>query len=66
KGQIIGFVAVEDFKKDLAGRDFSEMLQAHMTFDEALASDSLSIMTRQRLKLVKKSFFDQLDNLPEL
>ena len=66
KDQILGFVVVEDFKKDLAGRDFSEMMQAHQTFDEAIKDQKLSIMTRQRLKLVKKSFYDQLANLPEL
>lgn len=66
KGQILGFVVIENMKKDLAGRDFSEMLKEHLLFDEALARESLPIMTRQRLKLVKRGFYDQLDNLPEL
>ncbi|AJE23495.1 MULTISPECIES: nucleotide-binding protein [Azotobacter] len=66
KGRIAGFVVVENLKKDTAGRDFGEMLQSHLTFDEALGMESLSIMTRQRLKLVKKGFYDQLDNLPEI
>jgi len=65
KGQMVGFVTMENLKKDQAGRDFSEMLQAHRTFDEALQTADLPIMTRQRLKLVKKGLYDQLDNLPE-
>jgi hypothetical protein len=38
------------------------MLQAHLTFDEALANPALTIMTRQRLKIVKNQLFAQLDN----
>lgn len=65
KGQMIGFVTMPALKKDQAGRDFSEMLQAHLTFNEALEMPSLSLMTRQRLKIVKQGLYAQLDNLPE-
>ncbi|MDS4016079.1 MAG: conjugal transfer protein TraL, partial [Candidatus Accumulibacter sp.] len=44
------------------GRDLSDMLQERLTFDEALAMDSLTIMTRQRLKIVKGQLFSQLDS----
>jgi len=37
-------------------------LQEHLTFDEALANSALTIMTRQRLKIVKSALFAQLDN----
>lgn len=63
KKRVAAMVMVPDLKPDTYGRDFSEMLQARLTFNEALAKDSLSIMARQRLKIVKGSFFDQLDNL---
>lgn len=62
---MIGFVTMPALKKDQAGRDFSEMLQAHLTFNEALKMPSLSLMTRQRLKIVKQGLYAQLDNLPE-
>lgn len=66
KGRIAGFVVLENLKKDTSGRDFAEMLQKHLTFDEALAMESLSIMTRQRLKIVKSRLWEQLDNLAEI
>ena len=49
-------------KEDTYGRDLSDMLQERLTFDEALAMDSLTIMTRQRLKIVKGQLFSQLDS----
>ncbi len=48
-------------KEETYGRDLSDMLQERLTFDEALAMDSLTIMTRQRLKIVKRLIFEQLD-----
>ena len=39
----------------------SDMLQARLTFEEALAAASLTIMTRQRLKIIKEKLFDHLD-----
>jgi hypothetical protein len=38
------------------------MLQDRRTFDEALADSALTIMTRQRLKIVKTQLFAQLEN----
>jgi hypothetical protein len=38
------------------------MLQERLTFDEAIANPSLTIMTRQRLKIVKTQLFDQLNS----
>lgn len=40
----------------------AEMLQARLTFTEALAMESLTIMTRQRLKLIRQQLYAQLDN----
>jgi hypothetical protein len=37
------------------------MLEQRLTFDEALASDSLTIMTRQRLKILRGQLYDQVD-----
>lgn len=61
KARVNAIVRVPDMKPDTDGRDFSEMLQARMTFDEALADASLPIMVRQRLTLVKRKLFAQLD-----
>lgn len=66
KSRVSAIVQIPDLKKDTYGHDFSEMLQARQTFDEALADSNLSIMTRQRLKIVKKQIFDQLENVAVL
>ena len=55
-------IQVPPLKDETYGRDFADMLQARLTFDEALALSSLTIMTRQRLKIVKTQLFAQLDN----
>lgn len=38
------------------------MLQQKMTFDEVLAMPEKSIMSRQRLKIIRDQLFEQLDN----
>jgi hypothetical protein len=62
KGRVSALVQIPVLKEETYGRDFSEMLQARLTFDEALAMDSLTIMSRQRLKIVRNQLFGQLDN----
>jgi len=59
---VSAIVKIPTLKEDTYGRDLSDMLQDRLTFDEALAMDSLTIMTRQRLKIVKSQLFGQLDN----
>lgn len=61
KDRVSAIVQIPTLKAETYGRDFSEMLQARQTFDEALATESLPIMTRQRLKLVCAQIFGQLD-----
>ena len=62
KARVSAIVQIPNLKKETYGRDLSEMLQDRLTFDEALAMDSLTIMTRQRLKIIKGQVFDQLDS----
>lgn len=62
KERLSAIVRIPVLKKETYGRDLSDMLQLRLTFDEALAMSSLTIMTRQRLKIVKRLIFDQLDN----
>ena len=61
KSRVSAIVRIPNLKKETYGRDLSEMLQDRLTFDEALALGSLTIMTRQRLKIIKGQLFDQLD-----
>ena len=62
KARVSAIIQIPDLKEETYGRDFSEMLQERRTFDEALADSALTIMTRQRLKIVKSQLFQQLDN----
>jgi len=61
KERVSAIVHLPDLKKETYGRDLAEMLQARLTFEEALARETLTIMTRQRLKIVKGQVFGQLD-----
>ena len=53
KGRVSAIIQIPALKEETYGRDFAEMLQDRRTFDEALADSALTIMTRQRLKIVK-------------
>ena len=61
KGRVSSIIQIPALKEETYGRDFSEMLQNRRTFDEALADPALTIMTRQRLKIVKAQFLGQLE-----
>jgi len=62
KERVSAIIDIPALKDETYGRDFSDMLQARLTFDEALAMASLTIMSRQRLKIVRTQLFGQLDN----
>ncbi len=62
KHRVSSILRIPQLKSETYGRDLSDMLQARLTFDEAIALSSLTIMTRQRLKIIKGQLFDQLDN----
>jgi hypothetical protein len=63
KNRISGIVYLPTLKADTHSRDFAEMLQERLTFDEALASPTLHIMVRQRLKIVKAEIFSKLESV---
>lgn len=62
KERVTAIIQVPDLKKETYGQDFREMLNDKKTFSEALANADLPIMSRQRLKIIQKQVFDQLDN----
>lgn len=61
KARVSAIIKVPALKKETYGRDLAEMLQERLTFDEALARSSLTIMTRQRLGIIKRQVYAQLD-----
>jgi len=61
KDRVSAIVMIPQLKEETYGRDIADMLQARQTFDEALAMETLTIMTRQRLKIFKGKLFEQLE-----
>jgi len=64
--RIAGTIEVPALKQETFGRDFSDMLKNKKTFNEALSDTSLNIMVRQRLTMIKRQIFGQLDAVAEL
>jgi hypothetical protein len=62
KDRVSAIIQIPLLKEETHGRDFSEMLQARLTFKEVQEMDSLTIMTRQRLKIVCSQLYQQLEN----
>lgn len=62
KDRVSAIITIPTLKVETYGRDFSDMLQQRRTFDEAIADPALTIMTRQRLKIIQRQLFTQLDN----
>ena len=62
KGRVSAIIQIPSLKKETYGRDLSDMLQERLTFDQAIAQESLTIMTRQRLKIIKGQVYGQMEN----
>lgn len=62
KDRVTAIIDMPKLKDETYGRDFAEMLENRKTFAEALEDSSLTIMSRQRLKIVRGQVFGLLDN----
>jgi CobQ/CobB/MinD/ParA family nucleotide binding protein len=62
KSRVSAIVQIPNLKAETFGRDLSEMLQDRLTFDEAIGMETKTIMTRQRLKIVKTQLYGQMDS----
>jgi hypothetical protein len=63
-GSVVGSVAIPRRNHDTFGRDVEEVIARKLTFQEAIDSPSFPIMVRQRLRVVQRELFDQLDTVP--
>jgi hypothetical protein len=66
RARVSGIVRIPSLKAETYGRDLSDMLQSRLTFDEALAMESLTIMTRQRLKIIQTLLYEQMAAVPAI
>lgn len=62
KDRIAAIIRIPSLKEETYGYDLAEILQKRLTFKEALEDSSKSIMTRQRLKIIRDELFNQLNN----
>jgi len=62
--KVHGSVAIVRRTADTFGRDVEEMIGQKMTFQEALNDNSFTIMAKQRLRVVQRELFSQLDAIP--
>ena len=60
KDRVSAIVTIPTLKEATFGHDVSSMLQHRLTFDEALAKESFTIMARQRLKIFRTQLFGQV------
>ena len=58
-----GSVAIARRTADTFGRDIEEMISRKLTFDEAVKAADFTIMTKQRLLVVQRDLFEQLDRI---
>jgi hypothetical protein len=63
KNRITGIIQMPELKKETFGQDLSDVLQDGLTFNEALASESLPMMVRQRLKMSQRAYFDAISTV---
>lgn len=61
--KVHGVVIISRRNQDTFGRDVEDMISSKQTFDEVILNGSLPIMSRQRLKVVQRDLFEQLDKL---
>jgi tRNA A37 threonylcarbamoyladenosine biosynthesis protein TsaE len=63
KERVRGIVHLPQRTASTFGTDVKEMMQKHLTFDEAIASPDFSVMSKQRLKIIQRDVYRQLEPL---
>ena len=62
--KVAGAVLIRERNRNTFGDDIKLMLQGYLTFDAAIQSDEFGLVSKQRLAIVQRDLFEQLDNLP--
>lgn len=61
--RIPAVIAIPDFAQKTFGRNLREMLEANKTFQEALETNVLPVMTRQRLTMIRRDLWSRMGAL---
>jgi len=61
--RLVGSVLIRKRNPDTFEDDVQHMLRRRLTFDEAIAAEDFSLVSKQRLQIVRRELFEQLDEL---
>jgi hypothetical protein len=61
--KLVGSVLIRKRNPDTFEDDVQQMLRDRLTFDEAIAAEDFSLVSKQRLQIVRRELFEQLDEL---
>lgn len=62
-GRVIGRIRLAQRNSDTFGADIKKMNTGRLTLDEVIQSEKFNIMEKQRIKVVYRDIFDQLDKV---
>ncbi len=63
KGKVYGSVQITKRNQDTFGRDIHDVITSKLTFEEAIRGGAFSLMAKQRLKVVQRDLFEQIEKL---
>lgn len=61
KDRVTAIIRLQKRTENTYGTDVATMLKRRLTFDEALQSDIFRLMSKQRIKIVQRSIYEQLE-----
>ena len=63
KDKVAGIVLIPRFSPDTFGRDLEDMIARKLTFGEIAWASGFTLMSKQRLRMIQRELFEQLDTL---
>lgn len=63
KHKVHGSVQITKRNQDTFGRDVHDVITSKLTFEEAICDGAFSLMAKQRLKVVQRDLFEQIEKL---
>jgi hypothetical protein len=63
EAKVFGLVRIPKRNQDTFGSDIEAVIARKLTFEEAIRNSTASVMSKQRLKMVQRDLFEQLDRM---
>jgi hypothetical protein len=61
--KLLGTVVIRERNPSTYGDDMRQMLTKRLTFEEAIRLADFSLVSKQRLTIIRRELFDQLDRI---